>query len=101
MEVFSITQLKKVCQMYGNHFFDEGAVRFFRSRFGENIYKGRYFITSEQREYNLQRLYTIRGFKIVEGEHNQYAISIWTVGGFQQFKSYNQAQRYIGRYLKG
>ena len=99
MEVFSITQLKKMCKMYGNYFFSKGNVGFSRSRCGENIYKGKYFITSEQAEYNLRRLYTIRGFKILEGEHNQYAVSIRTVGKFQQFKSYNQAQRYIEKYL--
>jgi hypothetical protein len=98
MEVFSITQLKKVCKMYGNHFFSKGATGFFRSRCGENIYKGKYFITSEQREYNLQRLYTIREFKIVR-EESWEAVNISTVGEFQQFKSYNQAQRYIEKEL--
>jgi len=98
MEVFSITQLKKVCKLYGNYFFSKGNIGFSRSRFGDNIYKGKYFITSEQAEYNMPRLYSIRGFKIVKEEEYR-AVSIWTVGQYQKFTSYNQAQRYIEKYL--
>jgi hypothetical protein len=60
----------------GGHFFDRSSKRFFRSRIGQIVIGGRYFITSEQFDHNSARLYTIR-----ECQNGK----IETVGEFQAY----------------
>lgn len=91
MVINTVTDLiREYNQSSSGHWFDKDAVRWFRSRFRDKIYKGKYFISSEQFDYSSVRLYTIRIFTIDKGK-----IRIDTVGEFQEFGSYNQAEKYI------
>ena len=77
----------------GQHFFDEGAMRFFSSRVHSKVYGGRFFVTSEQdaHEYgawNGERRYTVRECL------NGY---IETCGGFGEFATARDAQRLARR----
>lgn len=85
----TVADLKRECILKGCNWFDPGNTRFFKSRYGSKIYKGKYFITSEQFKDD-PRLYSIRVFEIVDGK-----IWINTVGEFQGFESYNEAKSYI------
>ena len=80
-----ITEIRNANERLGHHFFEDGNLRFFRSRIGSSVYGGRYFITSEQFDANSPRLYTIR-----EAKPNG---RIDTVGEFQQYASHAQATR--------
>lgn len=74
----SIDEIKDANKRLGHHFFTPNALKFFKSRIGETIYHGKYFITSEKRNDAL-RLYTIR-----EAKENG---SVKTVGDFQQYRT--------------
>lgn len=80
----------------GYHFFDPGALRFFRSRIGNELYGGRYFVTSEQfvgsNGYTAPRKYTIREVRPDGG--------IGTVAGFQEYNSSSAARAAIKRILQ-
>lgn len=75
----------------GQHFFSEGAMRFFSSRILPAVYGGRYFITSERFDHNTPRYYTIR--ECINGH-------IETVGQFQEYATRGQAVTAIKRLLK-
>lgn len=81
----------------GHHFFEAGALRFFRSRIGTELYGGRYFVTSEQFVPSSgrpePRRYTIREVT-PDG-------SIETVGDFQQYGSGSAARRAIRSLVNG
>lgn len=67
----------------GFHFFEPGALRFFRSRIGDTLYGRRFFTTSEQHAGSIgppdPRRYTVR----MVGPDG----SIEAVGAFQQFET--------------
>ena len=73
------TELKQLARDCGNHFFSPGAMRFFNSRVGAKVYRGRYFVTSEQYSEEPRR-YTLRSFAYADG-----VLMIDTVGEFGQY----------------
>lgn len=75
------------------NYFSPSTLRFFRSRIGQTLYGGEFFITSEQFDWKSPRLYTIRR---VNNEGR-----IMTVGDFQQYSSGTQARRAIMKILRG
>lgn len=82
------------------HFFNPEAIRFLNSRIGATIYKNRYFVTSERRNSETPRRYTVRKFDLTpdvrESDGREMTrVSIDTVGEFQQFTTRNAAIRYI------
>lgn len=84
MKTYSnITELKSESN---GHFFDRSSMRFFNSRILSTVYRGVYFITSEQHRPEDARLFTVR--MSLNG-------SIETVGQFQQFKSTASARAFI------
>src|SRR5258706_86348 len=87
----SIEDIKLANKNRGYHFFEASTMRFFHSRIGDAVYGGRYFITSEQREYGEPRLYTIRECDAT-GDIN-------TVGEFQGYTSSAQAKAAILKLL--
>lgn len=90
MVINTVTDLiREYKQSSSGHWFDEDAMKWFSSKFRDKIYKGRYFISSEKQAGH-SRLYTIRIFTTYKGK-----IHIDTVGEFQDFISYNQAEKYI------
>ena len=52
MIINTVTDLKRECKIQNYHWFDPETVRFFRSRWGNKIYKSKYFISSEKFDYN-------------------------------------------------
>ena len=65
MTFTSVHEIKIANERAGHHFFERDAMRFFRSRIedGGKVYGGRYFITSEQFEFQgeaFERRYTLR-----------------------------------------
>ena len=69
MENLSMDQIKARNAEVGHHFFEAGALRFFRSRIGKTVYQGPggiYFVTSEQfvgsNGYTAPRRYSVRRF---------------------------------------
>lgn len=91
----TIQQIRDANEARGHHFFEPGAMRFFRSRIGRTVYGGRYFITSEQfvdSNYRAwPRQYTIR-------RANDDG-SIDTVDEFGKFDSTAEAARAIKQLL--
>ena len=87
----NVTGIKRANENAGQSWFSEENKRFFNSMWGDQVYKGKYFITSEQFDCNSPRRYTIRIAR-------PNAI-IDTIGEFQQFGSYTAARKYIEEHL--
>jgi hypothetical protein len=68
----------------GHHFFEAGAMRFFNSTLYPRVYGGRYFITGERIDFDHPVRFTIR-VALDNGHVN-------TVGDFQAFASYEEAE---------
>jgi hypothetical protein len=56
----NIAQVKKAHKAIGGHFFDREAMRFFNSKVESDVYAGRYFVTSERRELDMPKRFTVR-----------------------------------------
>lgn len=79
----------------GGHFFDDGTMRFFKSRTPQYaIRQGQYFyfITSEKFDYDSPRLYTIRCMCEKCG-------SITTLGNFQEYSTRTEAKTHLRQIL--
>ena len=76
----------------GGCFFSDSTKRFFASRWGDTLYGGRYFITSEADKPRLDRVWTVRD---VDEEGN-----ISVVGKFGQYRSWKYARRAVARLLQ-
>jgi hypothetical protein len=84
----SITQIEARNSKIGHCFFSKDSKKFFSSRILSTIYKGVYFITSERNGFDdYSRSFTIR-MALNDG-------SIDTIGGFNRFKTKQQAQKFI------
>lgn len=85
----TISEIKAHNKQIGNHFFDRSTMAFFNSRILTRVFRGIYFVTSEQFDENSPRLYTIRA--CLNG-------SIETVGKFQGFKTGTDAMAFINSF---
>jgi hypothetical protein len=56
----TIEDIKRANREAGRYWFSPDTLRFFRSRVGREVYGGRFFISSEQRETYTERRYTVR-----------------------------------------
>jgi hypothetical protein len=87
----SIDQIKSANRAAGQFFFEPATLRFFQSRIGRTVYRGKYFVTSEQfvdsRGVAHARKFTIR----VAGPDGE----IDTVGEFQAYDTSAEAIRAI------
>ena len=83
MKYESIADIKTANRAKGHHWFDNDTLGFFKSRVGESVYGGRFFVSSEKGP-NMQRRYTVR-----EASKDG---SISTVGEFQQYATLAQAR---------
>jgi Fe-S-cluster formation regulator IscX/YfhJ len=86
-----IDQIRRANQDAGQHWFDPSTMRFFSSRVGHAVYGGKYFVSSEQFDYNSPRLYTVR-FVDERGWIDE-------VGEFQQYPSHAAAVRAIRKLI--
>lgn len=81
--------IETAARLAGSHFFDPDTMRFFRSRVGERVYNGRFFVTSEQNDHGgirspEPRRYTVR---VVIPAGRGLRFDIDDCGGFQAFAS--------------
>ena len=83
----TIEEIEAANEAHGHHFFESATKRFFRSRIGQTVYGGRFFVTSEQFDARSPRLYTVR-------RANDDG-SIGTASEFQQFSTSAQAKAWI------
>lgn len=82
MRYWTMDEIRRANENAGLHFFDAGALRFFRSRIGKTVYQGPggvYFVTSEQyvshtgsapRRYSVRRFSPETGTCETVGEFN-------------------------------
>lgn len=90
--------VKLAARNMGSHFFDADTMRFFGSRVGSNVYGGRFFVTSEQREHYTPRTYTVR---VVTPSGRGRRFDITDAGGFQAFDSSAAANRAAAQLARG
>lgn len=87
MKAISINQIKYLNKQKGHFFFSADTMRFFHSRVGQTAYAVNgvaFFVTSEQREYDTPRKYTVRKANLESG-------NVCTVGEFQAYDTNAQA----------
>lgn len=94
-EFRTMADVRRANRELGHFWFEPVTLRFFRSRVGESLYGGRYFVSSEQFEASdgtrAPRRYTVRQVN-PDG-------SIDTVGEFQAYETSAQARAEIRRLL--
>jgi len=96
MKTISINQIKYLNKTIGHFFFSPSTIRFFHSRVGQTAYVANgmaYFVTSEQREHDTPRKYTIRKANLKSGD-------ICTVGEFQAYDTNAKAMSVLKTLLK-
>jgi hypothetical protein len=86
----SLNQIKLANASNGGHWFSDGAMRFFNSRFDapRTVYGGRLFISSEVYDphaFDAERRYSIR---VADNE-----ASIRTLGDFRQYETLDEARK--------
>ena len=94
---YTMEEVKAANKAMGRYWFSPGAMRFFQSRAGSELYGGKYFVSSERKPRTgfhdrYPRRYTIREAHL-DGK-------ITTVGEFQQYSTRNAAISGIKRILK-
>jgi len=89
MKTISINQIKELNKTKGFFFFSPDTIRFFNSRTDQTaivVNHIAYFITSEQREHDTPRKYTIRKANLDTG-------NIETIGEFHSFDTHRDAKK--------
>ena len=97
VKTISISQIKHLNADKGMFFFSKDTIRFFHSRTDKTaiaIDDVAYFITSEQREYDTPRKYTIRKANMETG-------NITTVGEFQKYPTRAEAKEALTEIING
>jgi len=85
----TIIDMASVKASHKGHWFDEGAMQFFKSRVARWGYENGglvYFVSSEKYDLATPRLYSVRVYDRTTDE-------IDTCGDFQQYKSYSGANK--------
>lgn len=90
--ITSIAELKALNARNGGCWFEASTMRFFRTRIESGIIAGHYFITSEQREDDTPRNFTVRSFT-AEG-------LVATVGEFHDHKTKADAMDALREHVK-
>ena len=89
--LWTMNQLERYNGNRNYYFFQPDTMRFFSSRIQTlPPYKGRVFVTSERRNWNSPRLYSVR---VIQPSGN-----IETIGDFQGFTSRQSAHRFAESY---
>ena len=76
----------------GKYWFSDSSMRFFNSCVGNAVYGGKYFVLSEQMEWNTPRRYSV-----MEAHKNG---DITTVGEFMQYGTWDSAKYAIDKLLR-
>lgn len=90
-----MSELKAFAKDHGNHFFDKDVLKFFSSRVSEELYGGRFFVTSEKNFDGTERRYSVRVMQLHED-----SVTHDSIGGFQRFASHSGAHAAAKRYAK-
>lgn len=74
----TIHDLRRLCRMQGNYWFDESSMRFFDTRIETELLDKKYFITSEQppaggRRYSIRKVY-FDGFHVEIDTIGEFAV---------------------------
>ena len=88
MKKLTMEQVKENNKKAGRYYFSPDTMRFFKSRIESELFKQKYFITSEQHGDWSPRLFSIR-------EYDPKTHKISTVGDFQRYKSKEKAIQII------
>jgi len=80
----TMAQVKAANKAIGHHWFERSTMRFFNSVIESGLLRGRFFITSERRELDFPKRYTVR--------RAQADGSIETVGTFQGYSDIELAR---------
>lgn len=80
----TIEDVKAANRQIGGHWFDRSTMRFFNTKIESGLIGGKYFITSERRDDDCPRLFTVREARPDGG--------IGTVGEFQGYQSREDAR---------
>ena len=84
MSNLTMADVKRNNKQAGRYWFSPDTMGFFNSRVESELVAGKFFVTSEQRDWDAPRLYSIRKY---DPETHQ----IGTVGDFQAFKTCQDA----------
>lgn len=106
-----IRRLKEVALKHGTHYFSKVWARIFRSRLPEYVYtfdnRGHtfyVFVTSEQRDWNTPRLYTVRLHVVRTDDEGRRSYETIQEGvpltTFMQHETRSQATSAMNRWLK-
>ena len=96
MKTISINQIKHLNAAHGQYFFSPDTIRFFHSRTDQTaiiVKNSAYFVTSEQRESDTPRKYTIRKADMTTG-------NVETVGEFHAYGTHAQAKYALLKLVK-
>lgn len=104
--IYDTRELAREAKRAGSHWFDRDTLRWFDSRILEDIYDGRFFISSERNKYGDDvRRYTVREFKfsgyVREDGRECVRFDIDTVGEFGQFATAREAKSFLNGYRAG
>lgn len=95
----NMTELRQMVSFHNSHFFDVSTLHFFNSRISDNLYAGRFFVTSEKNDSN-PRGYTIRVWEQRTDANGEKYLMHRNVGGFQRFSSRSAAHERAAFYGK-
>lgn len=84
MSALTMADVKRNNKALGGFWFSPDTMRFFQSKVESELINGKYFVTSEKDGERHPRLYSIR-------KYNPGTSRIDTVGGFQTFKTLQDA----------
>ena len=92
IKTWDIRDIERMDSRNGGHFFDAGAMRFFKSRTSEagiELDDKIYFVTSERFDSSTPRYYSVRYYD--QSANNTDRCKIETLGEFQQYATSKQA----------
>lgn len=88
----TIEDIKLLNKQAGQYFFSENTMRFFNSKIESPLIYNRFFITSERREKNLPKMFTVR-----EALPNGHILSF---SEFLAFSSKEKAMKFLDAHIK-
>lgn len=92
----SMTEVKAAFDTAGNNWFSPSTMKWWHSKVESDLIGGQFFITSEQRERDTERKFSVR--KV--GRDSNGGLSIDTVGEFHAHATLAQARRALDEEVK-
>lgn len=97
----NMTEIRQMvtADYHNKWWFDASTLRVWNSRISDNLYAGRFFVTSEK-EDSKPRYYTIRVVEQRTDANGEKYVMVRTVGGFRRFASKSAAHDRAKYYAK-